>query len=98
MKRYSIDQIPFFRFTNLPSNGQVTHAIFTRQGGYSPEPFDTLNLSISVADRKSIVYQNRAKAYGTHGRSKENLVHAHLVHGADVRIVSPQDYGNMWAW
>jgi YfiH family protein len=93
MKRYSIDQIPFFRFTNLPSNGHVTHAIFTRQGGYSPEPFDTLNLSISVPDRKSFVYQNRSKAYSTHSRSNENLVHAHLVHGADVGIVSSQDYG-----
>lgn len=93
MKRFMIDKIPFFRLVNLPGNGHVTHAIFTRQGGYSPEPFDTLNLSISVPDRKSNVYQNRTKAYRTHGRSNENLVHAHLVHGADVRIVSSQDYG-----
>jgi YfiH family protein len=93
MRRQAQDQIPIFRFESLSDNGRLQQAIFTRQGGTSPGPYDTLNLSLSVPDAKANVFANRAKAYGTHGRSNDSLVHAHLVHGSETALVTSQDYG-----
>jgi len=84
---------PYLQFNNLPNSGRLMQAIFTRQGGVSPAPFKSLNLSVSVPDEKERVYVNRRIAYGLFGRDTGNVVHAHLVHGADVARVSHQDYG-----
>jgi YfiH family protein len=86
------DDISFFRFESLP-NRRLHHAVFTRQGGVSPAPFATLNLSVSVADERANVLANRTRAYGTHGRATNTLVHAHLVHGAEVTRVTAGHYG-----
>lgn len=85
--------LPFLEFESLPNGGVIQHAVFTRQGGVSPAPFDSLNLSVSVPDDKERVYANRRRAYGLYGRDTDSVVHAHLVHGADVARVSHLDYG-----
>lgn len=84
--------LPFFRFATFP-NDRLQQAVLTRQGGISPAPYDTLNMSISVPDERDNVYVNRARAYGLYGRTTDSLVHAHLTHGADVLLVSSQDNG-----
>jgi polyphenol oxidase len=77
--------VPFLQFASWPENGRsLHHAIFTRQGGVSPAPFASLNLSVSVPDEKARVYANRRQAYGLFGRDTDTVVHAHLVHGRDV--------------
>jgi len=91
--RFNDDDIHYYSFNTFPGNGQVRHAIFTRQGGISQAPYDSLNLSISVADATNNVLINRSRAYGTHNRTSNTLVHAHLTHGSDVAIVSQQEYG-----
>ena len=93
MIRLTGNDIPYFRFSSFPGNGRVQHAIFTRQGGISLAPYDSLNLSVSVADGHDNVTMNRSRAYGTHNRTNNTLVHAHLIHGSDVAIVSQQEYG-----
>jgi hypothetical protein len=87
------DGVPFLRFESFLNDHRILHAVFTRQGGESPSPFDSLNLSVSVNDDHANVFSNRAKAYGTHGRRNETLVHAHLKHGAVVTRVSHRNYG-----
>jgi polyphenol oxidase len=77
--------VPFLQFASWGENGRsLHHAIFTRQGGVSPAPFASLNLSVSVPDEKARVYANRRQAYGLFGRDTDTVVHAHLVHGRDV--------------
>lgn len=93
MKQYKREKIPFFCFEGFPNRKQVQHAVFSRQGGTSPAPYDTLNLSLSVPDDRENVFANRSLAYATHGRSNDTLVHAHLVHGAEVAVVSRWNYG-----
>lgn len=93
MQTVSHGDLPFFRFTLFPDDGVQSHAVFTRQGGVSPAPFDSLNLSVSVADSRDNVYANRARAYGLYGRDTDSVVHAHLVHGADVARVTRADDG-----
>jgi YfiH family protein len=50
-------------------------------------------MSLSVPDEEANVLANRAIGYGRFGRTNETLVHAHLVHGAEVARVSSADYG-----
>lgn len=88
MKQYQLDQIPFFKFKSFAGNGCLQHAVFTRRGGISLKPYDTLNLSISVSDDRANVFANRARAYGTHGRTNDTLVHAYLTHSATVAQVT----------
>lgn len=93
MKERQGNHIPFLQFRSLPVNGRIQHAIFTRQGGVSPAPFDSLNLSVSVPDSKPNVYANRARAYGLYRRDTDTVVHAYLVHGNDVARVTQQNNG-----
>ena len=86
------DDFPYLQFDSL-TIPRLQHAIFTRQGGISPAPFDSLNLSVSVADSKDNVYANRRRAYGLFGRDTETAVHAHLVHGNQVSVVTRADDG-----
>jgi YfiH family protein len=71
----------------------VSHAIFTRQGGQSLAPYDSLNLSVSVPDDRETVYANRKRAYGIFERDTPSVVHAHLVHSDSVARVDRADQG-----
>lgn len=94
MQSFNRQDVPYFCFDSIPANnGRVGHAVFTRQGGVSRPPFDSLNLSVSVPDAEEDVYSNRATAYGLYGRDRDTLVHARLVHGAEVAVVSRADHG-----
>jgi len=61
------------------------HGFFTRRGGVSPPPFDSLNLSASTGDSQENVNRNIRRA----GRALgfERLVSVHQVHGARVVAV-----------
>ncbi len=91
MKEHS-HPLPYFQFATFP-NGDTSHAVFTRQGGVGTFPFASLNLSVSVPDDKATVYANRRRAYGLFGRDTDTVVHAHLVHGNSVAIVSQANNG-----
>ncbi|HRQ12792.1 MAG TPA: peptidoglycan editing factor PgeF [Promineifilum sp.] len=99
MKSYAHDNLQYFRFQTLPGNGTpanavaVDHAVFSRRGGVSVAPFDSLNLSMSVPDERDRVYANRRRVYGLFGRDTDTVVHAHLVHGAAVARVSSANNG-----
>lgn len=93
MKSFQHDDLHYFRFEALPQNGVAGHAVFSRRGGYSPAPFDSLNMSMSVPDERDRVYANRRRVYGLYGRDTDTVVHAHLVHGADVARVTQADNG-----
>ena len=92
MKTFIQDDLLTFRFDGLP-NGHLHHAVFSRRGGVSVVPFDSLNLSMAVADERERVYANRRRAYGLFGRDTDTVVHAHLVHGASVARVTTAENG-----
>ena len=93
MKVIEHDNLHYFRFEGLPQNGVASHAVFSRRGGVSVAPFDSLNMSLSVPDERDRVYANRRRVYGLYGRDTDSVVHAHLVHGADVARVTQADNG-----
>jgi len=93
MKKRTIDDLPILEFNSFPNNGTQYHAVFTRQGGASEAPFHSLNMSLSVPDDEATVLANRAIGYSRYQRTNDTLVHAHLVHGAEVARVTSADYG-----
>ncbi|MBT3336308.1 MAG: peptidoglycan editing factor PgeF [Anaerolineae bacterium] len=69
----------YFQFANLPST--VTHAIFTRQGGLSPAPWNSLNIGGSVGDDPAHVSANRIRVFEIIGRDPESVFDVWQVHG-----------------
>lgn len=93
MKQLAQNGIVYFQFESFLEDGRLQHAIFSRQGGLSPAPFHSLNLSISVKDEPANVFANRRRAYGLFGRENETAVHAHLVHSDTVTRVTQANNG-----
>jgi YfiH family protein len=72
----------YFQFDIFPKN--ILSAAFTRHGGISPEPWTSLNLSISVGDDPARVAENRIHAFHALGRNPASIHDVWLVHGTDV--------------
>jgi polyphenol oxidase len=64
----------------------VTHAVFTRQGGLSPKPWESLNVGASamVLDDHQRVRNNRILAFNALGRDPDSMYDVWQVHSADV--------------
>lgn len=92
MHQSQINNLLYWQFANWQRPG-LAHAILGRHGGISPAPFASLNLSSAVRDEPAHYEENRRRAYGVLGRTVDTLVHAHLVHGAEVAQVGTADHG-----
>ncbi|MBS1250788.1 MAG: Polyphenol oxidase [Chloroflexi bacterium] len=77
----------YFSSLDLP---EITQAVFTRQGGVSHSPWDTLNLGGTVGDDPQRVAENRRRAFRAVGRSLDTLYDVWQVHSARVlRVMGP---------
>lgn len=74
--------LSFYQFAHLADCSGIRHGIFTRRGGGSPPPFDSLNVSHGIGDDPGRVEANRQAV----GRCLEgaDLVYARQVHGCQV--------------
>lgn len=77
------DSIRYFTF-DIFSNCKVTHAIFTRSGGVSPEPWDSLNVGASVGDELERVIENRTRSFNGLDRDHKSIFDVWQVHGSEV--------------
>ncbi|MDF1499846.1 MAG: peptidoglycan editing factor PgeF [Anaerolineales bacterium] len=78
----SASHIHFFQFesfTRLP----VVHAIFTREGGVSPAPWDSLNVGGTVGDEPGRVHANHQRALDALQRPMGSLFDVWQVHSAE---------------
>jgi polyphenol oxidase len=84
------DGIRYYQFDSFPA--QVTQAVFTRQGGVSPAPWDSLNVGGTVGDAVERVRENRVRSCAALGRPFESLFDVWQVHSADaVCADAPRD-------
>jgi hypothetical protein len=74
--------IRYFSFEIFPR--ALTQAIFTRRGGVSPTPWDTLNVGGTVGDDAARVHVNRTRSFGAVGRDLESAFDVWQVHSADA--------------
>jgi len=86
--RYAFDLLTPGR--GLGTDVGVRHAVFTRRGGVSATPFDSLNVSASVGDDPAAVDRNRDLVLAALERPRASLVMAGLVHGTTVARVTAE--------
>jgi polyphenol oxidase len=72
----------YYTFEIFPEN--ITQAVFTRQGGVSPRPWDSLNVGGSIGDDIAHVRENRIRSFKALGRAPESVHDVWQVHSADV--------------
>lgn len=70
----------FYQFDSL----RVSHAVFTRHGGVSPEPWNSLNLGGTVGDEIERVRKNRYLSFEVMGCKTESIFDVWQVHSADA--------------
>jgi YfiH family protein len=75
--------IRYFKFDSF-DHPSITHAVFTRKGGFSPKPWDSLNMGALVGDDRKRVDKNRILAFRTMGRDPESIYDVWQVHSAEV--------------
>lgn len=78
--------IRYLTFDLFPPD--VVHAVFTRQGGVSPAPWDSLNVGGTVGDERTRVRENRDRAFRILGRDPHSLFDVWQVHSADVVLAN----------
>jgi YfiH family protein len=76
------DGIRYYRFDIFPDT--VTHGVFTRRGGTSPAPWESLNVGSTVGDELARVHENRDRTFAAFGRKPGSLFDVWQVHSADV--------------
>ncbi|MFL5764412.1 MAG: peptidoglycan editing factor PgeF [Bacteroidia bacterium] len=69
-------------------SSKVIAAQSTRLGGLSTQPFDSMNLGLSVKDEENTVWKNRELFFGELGIDLKQLALSHQVHGNQVCIVT----------
>ncbi len=79
------DGLVFYEFEIFKEAG-IKHGIFSRQGGVSPDPWNSLNIGSTVGDEQSNVVINRKRIFDVIGREVESLFDVWQVHGLDVAI------------
>lgn len=78
--------VRYFCFESF-KNLNLTQAIFTRQGGVSPKPWDSLNMGNVVGDEPHRVGENRVRAFRAVNRDPQSMYDVWQVHSAKVVCV-----------
>ena len=81
-----LDRRIFEGLKRLPG---IRHGVFTRRGGASVAPFDSLNVGMTVGDDPRRVEANRQRVVDAMGGG--TLVRAHQVHGTTVHVVQADE-------
>lgn len=79
------DGLKFLSFGSFPEK-EVLGRVYTRQGGVSPVPWDSLNLGGNLGDGKDHVIENRRRIFADSGRPVGSLFDVWQVHGTGVAI------------
>lgn len=74
--------VTYLQFPHLASFEGIWHGIFARQGGCSPAPYDSLNVSLGVGDDRENVRRNRGRILDFSGASE--LIFTNQLHGIRV--------------
>jgi len=82
-----VSQFNYLQFKNLTAIPEVVHGIFTRKGGVSVAPYDSMNLSNNVGDNPAAVEENKKRILKTMGLLVSKSVvqtHSRTIHIVDT--------------
>ena len=88
MQKIFKKKLPAFQFHLFQKfDRDFHHAVFSRIGGFSVSPFDSLNVSFEVQDSQFKVRQNRRMMMDAMGLPIESLFSAHQTHGKNIQVI-----------
>lgn len=91
------DQGPvFYQFEQWADSDRLVHGVFTRLGGVSRAPWDSLNLGGTVGDDLAAVRENHRRAYAALGLDEHYACTVWQVHSADTVIARSPVPGRRW--
>jgi polyphenol oxidase len=85
--------VDYYSFDILAPWPDITQAAFTRRGGVSEPPFDTLNASFAVGDDPGAVAVNHRRMAAALGWPPDRSVSVRQVHGRNAVAVGPERVG-----
>jgi YfiH family protein len=77
------DQLKYYSF-DLLAEAPIDQGIFTRQGGISPPPWNSLNTGGMNGDTRGNVIENRRRIFATFKRKVETIFDVWQVHGTHI--------------
>ena len=83
MPFFESGSIKYYRCTSLENQG-LYHAFFTRHGGFSPDPWRSLNFGASVGDDIQRVVHNREIAFGCLDLKPDSVYDVYQIHSTEV--------------
>jgi YfiH family protein len=83
-------RVQCLQFPRLMSHDRLVHAVFTRKGGVSEAPYDTLNVSFDTDDRPEFVSKNLQIIRDAIGA--KDLVFMNQVHGKELLVLRQHDF------
>jgi len=93
MPFYESGSVRAYQFESF-NDPAVVHAVFTRHGGVSPKPWESLNMGALVGDDRIRVEHNRQLAFQAAGRDPASIYDVWQVHSAKIVCVdSPRTQG-----
>jgi YfiH family protein len=91
MRKVFFGDLPAYQFHLLQKfSDQVEHAVFSREGGVSKPPFDSLNVRFGIGDREMAVKKNRSIICNSLQINPQNLISAEQTHSKNVQIVDQE--------
>lgn len=91
MRRVQNKELVYYQFALFDDLPGFAHGVFTRLGGVSPTPFDSLNVGLTVGDDVRNVQANREQIAETLAASDSDARTTWQVHGSDVVVVRGRD-------
>ncbi len=83
MIRISNNGLSYYKFAENDFEGTI-HGFFTRCGGVSPEPWNSLNLATTVGDSRENVIENRKRIFESIARPEKSLFDVWQIHSTNV--------------
>lgn len=84
------DNILYFKFPGLAEFPGLAHGVFTRHGGHSPAPFNSMNVSCNGGDDADTVESNRSLIADCLGAGRP-ITFSDQIHGPDVVSLKQAD-------
>jgi YfiH family protein len=90
-----VHPVVYYQFSHLLGHTDLAHGVFTRLGGHSQPPWDSLNTGHTVGDDSEAVQANHELIFEALGVHRRDVVSPHQVHGTSVRVVDARDRGQV---
>jgi len=96
VQRIAVQGLVYYQFDRFVENARgPVHGCFTRLGGASGPPWESLNTGHTVGDDRAHVRENHERICRALDIRRADVVSPHQVHSAVVRVVDAEDRGQV---